>query len=151
MKSWFSTSSIAERVMRAINPICTAASVNAGIAMLCHQPEKLCVIGTKPPAGNHPSQMAKTKISIRPSQNSGIDRPNKAITMIDWSAQLRCRIAASSPAITPITTANTKARPVSDKVTGNRSMIAAATLRLSRIDCPRSPCRMRPYHAIICK
>ena len=41
MKSWRSTSSIADRVMRAMKPICTAASVNAGITMLCHQPEKL--------------------------------------------------------------------------------------------------------------
>ena len=46
MKSWCSTSSMAERVMRAMKPICTAASVNAGSTMQCHHPEKSTPIGT---------------------------------------------------------------------------------------------------------
>ncbi len=50
----------------------------------------------------------------------------------------------------PPISASTSATPASDKVTGRRSMIDAVTLRLSRIECPRSPCRMRPYQATIC-
>ena len=69
--------------MRAMKPICTAASVKAGSAMLCHQPVKLWLIGTKLPAGNQCSRTAKAKISIRPSQNSGTDKPISASTMID--------------------------------------------------------------------
>ena len=95
--------------MRAMKPICTAASVNAGIAMLCHQPTKLWVSGTKSPAGNQCSRTAKAKIIIRPNQNSGTDSPTSASTMIDWSVQVACRIAASRPATTPITVANTNA------------------------------------------
>ena len=69
--------------MRAMKPICTVASVKAGSAMLCHHPAKLTLIGTKSPAGNQCSRTAKAKISTRPSQNSGIDKPSSASVMID--------------------------------------------------------------------
>src|SRR5262245_29907296 len=47
-------------------------------------------------------------------------------------------------------TANASAQAASDSVTGRRSTSAAATERLSRIDCPRSPRSTRPYQSIIC-
>ena len=55
-----------------------------------------------PPVGSHSSHTENTRISTRPSQKPGIDRPNSATILPTWSHALLTRTAESRPAGMPM-------------------------------------------------
>ena len=59
-----------------------------------------------PRAGSQRSWTANTSISMRPSQNPGIEIPTRETSMVRKSAQRPRRTAAATPARTPITVAS---------------------------------------------
>ena len=65
-----STSSMAERVSRMMGGVVAHPMATAGRTRLPRCP--------RPAAGRSPSQTAKTSISMRPSQNRGMDCPSTA-------------------------------------------------------------------------
>ena len=104
-----STSSIEERVRR----ICAAAkyqpSANAGMIRCNAVPE--------PDDGSQPRYTEKNRISTRPTQNDGSDRPSSAKTFPALSQNRPTLTAARIPLGMPMTSENT---------------IAAAHMRLTR-------------------
>ena len=76
--------------------------------------------GTKPDEGSQPSSKETTRISITPSQKSGIEMPNNPSSRAPWSAAPRWRTAARMPSGTAITADISSARNAISNVTGRR-------------------------------
>ena len=76
-----STSIMLERVKRAISALWPTASVATGM-MKCRQLPAPCTGNTRKPTAN-------INISIKPSQNVGIEKKNTVTTMPRLSTQVR--------------------------------------------------------------
>ena len=66
------------------------------------------------------SMLAKTRISISPNQNMGMDMPMLATTEMSESRTVPRFFAATMPRDTPMTTAMTNAGSTMDRVTWSR-------------------------------
>src|SRR3989454_9248566 len=94
MYSLPSTSSMLERVSLSIDAAKYQPSANAGMMTWRQSPA--------PEVGSHRSQTENTRISTRPSQNPGIDRPSSATPFATLSHQLFTFTAEMMPAGTPM-------------------------------------------------
>ena len=118
--------------MRARTPICVKARVRDGSVIERSHPTGSRVSGTKPPVGSQCSCTPKNTIRSSPNQKSGTDKPSRATEVAAWSIQVLCRTAARMPSSMPITTDSNSPSATSERVTGSRSITAAATERFSR-------------------
>ena len=69
-----------------------------------------------PDVGNQSSQTEKTRISISPTQNSGVAYATMAPSEMMWSLQVRTQMAAKSPESAPRPTDSTSVVPISSSV-----------------------------------
>ena len=91
-----------------------------------------------PEVGNQSSQTEKTRISISPTQNSGVAYAMMAPSEMRWSLQVRTQMAAKSPDRTPTPTDSTSVVPIRSRVGTIRSSRRSETLELWRNEKPRS-------------
>src|SRR5215475_3432997 len=107
-----STSSMDERVRR----MCAAAkyqpSAKAGISK--------CQTVPDPEEGNQPSETENSKISTRPTQNEGSERPSSENTLPALSQKPPTRTAARMPLGMPINSEKTMAAKASSSELGKR-------------------------------
>ena len=94
--------------------------------------------------GNQSSHTEKTRISISPTQNSGVAYAMMAPSEMMWSLQVRTQMAAKSPESTPTPTESTSVVPISSRVGTIRSSSRSDTLELWRNENPRSKNRTFP-------
>src|SRR5579859_7819967 len=115
-----------------------AASVTAGRTRASHP--------VYPATGNHPSRRLNKIINIKPSQKLGSASPTRTASVELYASTLRGRTADSIPTVPPTAVASTRAAAVSLAVFGSRDMTSDTTLRLLRIERPRSPVTAWPTY-----
>src|SRR5437867_2206509 len=94
--------------------------------------------------GSHPSVSENKRMSSRPDQKVGMDKPTSVTATIAESTEGRRAAAAVTPAAMPAQTARTCAASASSMVGGRRSAISSWTGRRLRMELPRSPRTARP-------
>jgi hypothetical protein len=146
------TSSMLERVSRAITPDATIASVTAGSNRWWSRSRiPLEPVGLRmPEEGNQPSWTAKTTTSSIASQKVGIDSPTRAPVVSSRSGQRWRQTAATIPAVVPNTMQRTSAAPARTSVAPKRPRTSPATGRSREYDRPRSPVSARPTQPTYC-
>ena len=97
-----------------------------------------------PPTGSHGSQSAKTTMSTRPVQNTGMERPKSEPTRAMASKSELGQTAEITPAATPATADIRRAAAVSSRVAGHALASSSTTGRFCWMERPRSPCATRP-------
>ncbi len=85
------------------------------------------VIPENPPEGSKPNFTENNKTNISPNQNTGIETPNKANTILILSTAEYCFVAEIIPIGIPITTAMITPNTANTKVFGNLEKISANT------------------------
>ena len=88
----------------------------------------------------------KKKIRLRPSQKLGMESPSDVNAMASWSTQVLRRVAATTPADTPIKTSMATAIRVRRNVGSVRCQIASGTGMDMKSDSPRLPCSAPRNH-----
>ena len=89
------------RVIRAMSAMKISDSVSAGSVRCSIARQKPCFIGTYPCTGNHPSEIAKTYTSTKPSQKTGMENPDTAKIITPRSRSEPRFQAATTPSGTP--------------------------------------------------
>src|SRR3712207_555376 len=85
------------------------------------------LIPENPPEGSNPNFTENNKTNISPNQNTGIETPNKASTILILSTAEYCLVAEIIPIGIPITTAMITPNTANTKVFGNLEKISANT------------------------
>src|ERR1700731_661542 len=93
-----------------------------------------------PDTGNHPIQIANTRIKIGPSANPGNEIPNKLTTLNIRSCHRDRCTADQIPAGKASASAIISAGTVNCSMYGYRVNTRCETESFSRTDLPRSPC-----------
>src|SRR4051794_21042333 len=150
MKSWSSTSSIADRVMRARKPIWNSARIAAGCASEAIHGPNPAASGAYPVVGSQCRLTLNRIIDRIATQNDGTERSSSASAMIAESSQVCRQHAASTPSPTPIGTVMASDTTVSESVTGSRCATAASTPWFSTSERPKSPRAMLASHTSSC-
>ncbi len=94
---------------------------------------------------------AKNRMSMIPSQKSGMEVPNRPSNIELRSAMPPGLIAALMPRGTAISTAMANESRVNSIVTGRRTLSKFVTASLLRKSLPRSPCNSLPSHCPYCR
>ena len=124
-----------ERVIRAKTAIDWVPSVKAGRTTW----RKL----VSPEGGNQPSRTENSRISSRPSQNTGMEIPISPRIIVKLSKKEYCFVAEMMPIGIPIRMAIVMAARDSRMVDGKALMISFMTGRPLLYDVPIFPCRNR--------
>ena len=128
--------------MRAISAMIITPVARAGSASRCKYEIMSSEGATYPAAGNSGILTAKKKISMKPSQKTGMENPSVANTITTRSIHELAFQAASTPIGIATASANISVNTASERVGTTRWTMSSETSCLDRIDCPRSPLSM---------
>ena len=118
---------MAEREERITTALTAIPSATAGRTMLLRFAPRPSLNGVKPPEGNHFHFKENNRIIMVPSQKLGIDMPRSPVTVTRESGSLFLLQAAQYPMGTPTSTAMSRLKTVSSRVTGRRDISREST------------------------